>query len=283
MIRAFSLSLMIALSALPLSALAFSATFSTESKIYRSPLNPTKDNTCLDIFLDVGDEDGSRIPIKGLQIELTQNYPNENHPSMPGINGPNPHTSSGAKKIDVTSKGHFIDIFGTQEVGLTDGCWEQVWRKHAFSGIIVCGFNVPDEVKRNDAKISSGSLYITFPIWKKEELMERYIQKAEVIKKSAVLLQEKENEIEKMESTNNILMKALHFRNACALTEKLTNTGYGTEWFTKVPEHKDIIEIENGYMMCTAGTVWTKKGAFLKEKVIVGHATASNKLSGLRP
>jgi len=268
MISALSLSL-ISLSASSIDALAFSTTLSPV-KSFSTPSALTTENTCLDVFLDVGHEDGSHIPIKGLKIELTQDYPNENHPSMPGAHGPNPQTSSGVNKIGVTSKGHFIDILGTQEVELSDGCWEMVWRKYAFSGIIVCGFNVPDEVKRNDATIPSGRLYITFPIWKKKDLMKRKIKKAEVDKIAAVLVQKKEKEIEEMENTNNLLMKALHFRNACDITEKITHTGYGTEWYNKIPEDNEVTEINDDYVLCTTGTVWTKKGTFFQRTCSLG-------------
>lgn len=281
MIPIYFLSL-IALSATSIDALAFSTTFSPE-KVFSKVPAVNVEKTCLDISLDVGHVDGSHIPIKQFKFELTQSKPNKLHPSMPGANGPNPFTSSGVKKIEVTKDGHFIDIRGTQRANLSDGCWEMVWRKHAFSGVVVCGFNVPDEIKRNDATLPSGRVYITFPVWKKTELMERKEKKIEVTKVGIVLAQEKDEEIKKMMSTKNIIMKALHFRNACAITEKITTSGYGSPWYTKIPEDGEVTEIENGYVLSTKGTVWTKTESFFEEKILLGRATIGTADSTLRP
>ena len=93
-----------------------------------------------------------------------------NSPNLPGADGPNPQLSSGAHKLETLEKGKFVDIFGTQSVNLEHGCWEFIWRRNAKAGAFICAFTVPEEIKRNDAKIPKGRLYVTFPVWTEESL-----------------------------------------------------------------------------------------------------------------
>ena len=50
------------------------------------------------------------------------------------------------------------------------GCWEFIWRRNAKAGAFICAFTAPEEIKRNDAKIPKGRLYVTFPVWTEESL-----------------------------------------------------------------------------------------------------------------
>ena len=92
---------------------------------------------------------------------------------MPGSDGPNPQLSSGSKvrrstrssrhcaarltddvqSLEVVEEGKFVDFSGTRRATLSNGAWELVWRKNANAGALICGFDVPVAIERNEAKI----------------------------------------------------------------------------------------------------------------------------------
>lgn len=86
-------------------------------------------------------------------------------------------------------------------------------------------------------------------------------------------------ELEKMSNTPNILMKALHFRNAAAATEQMDYTGLHA--MVDVPSVDDVLEIGEGLQMVKIGTVWSKTGSFsdsfrTNRQQLLGSATLRN-------
>jgi len=74
-----------------------------------------------------------------------------------------------------------------------------------------------------------------------------------------------------MQATTNPLMKALHYRNALAASEKIMMSGV-KGLVESVPDNEDVMPIADDLVMCTKGTVWTKSGNFLgKEHVLLGE------------
>ena len=53
-----------------------------------------------------------------------------------------------------------MDLTGTRYVSFEHGAWEMIWRRGAKAGALICGFDVPEEVKRNDASIPKGRVYV---------------------------------------------------------------------------------------------------------------------------
>lgn len=115
---------------------------------------------------------------------------------------------------------------------------------------------------------------------------------------------------EKMEATNNLIQKALHFREACKAAEEIDYSGYRS--YRSMPLHREMISVNGGLNICTLGTgkktqklapffpmirnlndlsVWTKKDAiFGADHVLLGSASAqagdlvsANVHSGLSP
>jgi len=129
-----------------------------------------QDNALLKIHFDIGQVElqkgtpvitGSRLGIDGLLVELLgKEEVDYKHPNLPGADGPNPQLSSGAKSLDILNEGKFVDLSGTRSVSLEHGVWEMVWRRDAKAGALICGFDVPEEVKRNDASIPKGRLFV---------------------------------------------------------------------------------------------------------------------------
>ena len=192
-------------------------------------------------------------------------------PNLPGADGPNPQLSSGAHKLETLKKGKFVDIFGTQSVNLEHGCWELIWRRNAKAGAFICAFDVPEEIKRNDAKIPKGRLYVTFPVWTEESLkdLKERKEKAEEVANEA--RQRLEDETRLMREEPNPIMKAMHFRAACKAHEDIDYSGYRS--YNNMPLERDMINLD-GLHICSLGTVWTKKDGFMGEHVLLGSASA---------
>lgn len=282
------ISIVAAAIALPLTCDGF---LSLPALPFLNPPNPllsgyaeAQTNAVLKIHLDIGQTDvkrgtpvvtGNRLGIDGLLVELRGNEDaNYNHPNLPGANGPNPHLSTGAKTLELLKEGKFVDLTGSRCVSMENGVWEMIWRRNANAGALICGFDVPEEVKRNDATIPKGRVYVTFPVWTQESLKELRERKVKAEEKAVEALDRLNDATRMMEEESNPLMKALHFRNACKAHEDLDYSGYRS--YQSMPLEREIVNLKNGLHLCSLGTVWTKKdGFFGGDHVLLGSATAS--------
>ena len=151
----------------------------------------------------------------------------------------------------------------------------QVWRESAPAGVIVCGFHLAEDVKRGDAILPKGRIYLSLPVWNRDGLADKQAYKAEKIAEAEQHKIDQAADIAKMQATSNPLMKALHFRNAVAASEKISMSGV-KGLVDSVPDDEDVMPIGKDLVMCTKGTVWTKNGGLLgKEHVLLGVANAS--------
>lgn len=247
-----------------------------------------QESALLKIHLDIGQEvtrnrrgaptvSGDRLGVDGLIVELGNGEANYEHPNLPGADGPqhSRRLSSGAKTLSVVRPGQFVDLTGTRLVGLEHGAWEMIWRKNAKAGALVCGFDVPEEVTRNAASIPAGRLYLTFPIWTQESLQHLRERAAKAGERAVEAMDRLEEEKRMMEDTPNLLLKALHFRNACKAAEDLDYTGH--RQYQAMPLDRDMIALEDDLHLCSLGTVWTKgtEGFFGADHVLLGSARAS--------
>ncbi|KAL7551188.1 hypothetical protein ACHAWF_014384 [Thalassiosira exigua] len=197
--------------------------------------------------------------------------PSRHSANLPGANGPNPQLSSGAKALELLKEGKFIGHDGMRLVGMENGAWEMIWRRNANAGALVCGFDVPEEVKRNEAVIPKGKLYATFPIWTDESLRTLRERKALAEEKALEATDRLKDAARKFEEERNPLMKALHFREACKAHEDIDYSGHRS--YSKMPLDRDMIDLEGGLHLCSLGTVWTKKGGFMGNQFLLGSAT----------
>lgn len=113
-----------------------------------------------------------------------------------------------------------------------------IWRRGAKAGAFICGFDVPEEVKRNDASIPKGRVYVvgycndwtitfffsldqhnslgsfqTFPVWTEESLQDLRERMVKAEEKAVEAMDRLKDETRMMSETSNPLMKAMHFRN----------------------------------------------------------------------
>lgn len=244
-----------------------------------------QDNALLKIHLDIGKSDwdgnaqpiGNRLGVDGLLLEMHGNEDAKyKHPKLPGADGPNPQLSTGAKTINVLRPGKYVDITGSKQVKLDNGVWEIIWRQNALAGSLICGFDVPEEVKRNDAGLDKGRVYISFPVWTTESLQDLRERKAKAEEKAVDAIERQQEAVRKMEETSNPLMKALHFREACKANEDLDYSGHRS--YKSMPLERDMIPLKGGLNLCSLGTVWTKKDGILGfggDHILLGSASAS--------
>lgn len=209
------------------------------------------------INLDIGQEGAeTRLAITGMMIDLHTDEANYDHVAMPGKNGPHPKLSSGIRKLDLIKEGQFINLGGSQLVKAVKGCWELVWKKDSPAGAFLCGFEIPEEYKRNDASLPSGRIYLSFPVWTKETLAHAREQKKQILEAAAEALKEKDEELKKYQEHPNPLMKALHYRNAYAAAEKYWLQP--VKAMEMVPEENEVLELQNDLFCTTKGLVWSK-------------------------
>lgn len=244
-----------------------------------------QDSALLKIHLDIGATEykkgvatgtgGHRLGIDGMLLELRGNEVADcKHPKLPGAQGPNPQLSSGAKALSVLRKGKFVDITGSHHVSMDNGAWEMIWRRSASAGKLICGFDVREEVKRNDASLPAGRVYVTFPVWTTDSLEDMRGLKIKAEEKAIEAIARQKDEVRQMRETDNLLMKALHFRNACKASEDLDYSGH--QVYSKMPLDRDMVELDEGLRLCTLGTVWTEKGhLFGGDRVLLGSARVS--------
>ena len=243
-----------------------------------------QENALLKIHLDIGnvnvDSDsqvrGNRLGIDGLLLELHGNQPaNYPHPKLPGADGPSPQLSTGSKSLSVLREGRYVDLTGSHHAKLDRGAWEMIWRNNAPAGALICGFDVPQDIKRNDASLPAGRVYVTFPVWTTDSLKDLRERKSNSEERAVEALDRQKDELRKMQETNNLIMKALHFRNACKANEDLEYSGFRT--YSAMPLDRDMISMNGGLHLCSLGTVWTKKeGFFGGEHVLLGSASAAS-------
>ena len=63
-----------------------------------------------------------------------------------------------------------IHLRGQQTVELHDGVWEMIWRDNSSAGLIICGFTLDKDAVRNDATLTRGMIYMSWPVWSSDKL-----------------------------------------------------------------------------------------------------------------
>lgn len=231
------------------------------------------------IDMDIGnDGDDARIAIKGLKLELKKDEAKYDHVAMPGKNGPNSNLSSGVMALDLIKEGSFINQMGTQIVKTIKGCWEVVWRKDAPAGALICGFEIPEAYMRNEATLPKGRAYVTFPLWTRETLTFAQQEKIRILARAKECLEEKDAFMQQYANENNILKKALHYRNAYAAAEQYWLQP--VKMMESVPEDHETFKIQDDLFLTTKGTVWSKDNLSFGQQVLLGTANIAPVVEG---
>lgn len=227
----------------------------------------------LSINLDI-EKDDSHLVIRNAVFDLFKDAPNDEHVPMPGFNGPHPKLSSGIRKLDVIDGGHFISLKGAQQIKTSKSCWELNWTEDAPAGALICGMEILEDYERNDARLSKGRIYLTFPVWNQEGLDSARIEKATVMKAAEEALKLKDEELSKSFETKNPIMKALYYRNAYAAAETYYNQPM--KRMKMVPAEDEVIKLQDDLFLTTTGLIWSKVLPAGKQ-VLLGSATISTK------
>lgn len=239
-------------------------------------------NLHLAITVDIGRAEGkrtslpdswareSRLLIKDLNLKLSTDKLSTNKQSLPGANGPNPGSSSGGRSVAIVEPfPNFVDHGGSKIVDFESGAWEFVWRQEAAAGQLIFGFDVPECV-RNDAVLPKGRIYIAHACWKWAILRERQKWRQNAEKKAAEAISAKEEALSQMLASDNFLMKALKFRDACAAMEQHDYSSIST--LKSVPYDEDVLELKGGIALCKTGTIWCKNKQLIgPTHVLLGH------------
>jgi len=210
------------------------------------------------IQLTIGEEKGgSRLAIKGMVLDLFKDFAErKNVVVMPGSDGPHPSLSSGIRQLKLVQEGQFVNQMGTQIVKAVKGCWEMIWKKDAPAGALLCGFEILEDYKRNEATLPKGKIYLSFPVWTKASLENGREEKERFMTLAKGFLDEKTAFLEKYKQEENIFKKALHYRDAYLSAGKYWELPL--KKFEKVPNEDEVISLQDGILLTTKGTVWSK-------------------------
>jgi len=213
----------------------------------------------LSVGLDIGKPgEISRLAINGFMFDLTKRAPSFDNEfvKMPGVHGLNPSLSGGLNMLTTVQDGSFISMAGNRIVKPLKACWEIIWRDGDPSGSILCGFEVDQDYKRNDAILPKGTVYVSFNTWTSEGLKRAQEIKERSTKRANSALNKKDEELSKMAETNNVLQKAFHYYNAMSAAEDYSKEP--VKRMEIVPNTNEVIHFEGDMYVSTKGQVWTQ-------------------------
>jgi hypothetical protein len=181
---------------------------------------------------------------------------------MPGWNGPHPMSSSGIGPLQIRESGHFITVdmgkkylpIDTSSTATNSPQWELIWKEQSPAGVLVCGLALSETVTRNQAMIPKGTMYISFPVWDADQLLEYQQKKRDCEIASKLHMQERDNELLKMSQTSNVLAKIIHYRNAFAAVEQYSLQP--RKMLSHVPSSEDeVLHIAGNIVLSRKGEV----------------------------
>lgn len=231
-----------------------------------------QDNTQLKIQLHVGDESSGYFTVQDMIVQLGGRYDEneDEHMKLPGKSGPNAKYTSGGRRLNIVSKGNYINMKGLQHIDCDMGCWEMCWTKGSPAGMIIVAFNLPQTYSRNNAILPGGNMWLSFPVWTRKGLKIGQIAKREVLDEIEMYDQKWNEELDKYELTSNPIMRAIHERNAHIYATKCDDL-YDYSLDT-IPEDDQCSKLQEDLLLSKRGLIWKKDG---KDDVLLGHAVSS--------
>ena len=221
-------------------------------------LTEKQEEKMLKITLEIGGEDeGPKMAIANVMVELHHDVANYEHTTLPGADGEHRKLSSGHRRVDVISEGHFISLEGTQHVKMERGCWEMCWRADKPAGTLIFGFDLPKDYMRNEAILPKGEIYLSFPLWTRAGLKVGQGEKHKVEIEMAKFLEERDDALRAFEATENPIMKAIHIRNAFAALDKYNSIDHHT--LQTIPMDHQVFEIQDDLLLTEKGLIWTRE------------------------
>ncbi|KAL7571973.1 hypothetical protein ACA910_001633 [Epithemia clementina (nom. ined.)] len=174
--------------------------------------------------------------------------------AMPVAHGPNRHLSSGAKSLDIVKEGFVIDMNGRKTIPFQNGSWEMAWKGGQRHGSIICAFDLPEEVSRNQLSIPACHMFSQFLVWTKDGLLEDQAFRRLMENKIRDFDHDKENARAKFQETKNPFAKAMLVHS---MFQAMENKLY-TPTCEHIPlDDSELVELENGLVLSKRGSVWT--------------------------
>lgn len=223
-----------------------------------SDLAKAQSGTLLNVGLEVKHADSpSQLYIDGMTLELQCVAPSKEKQfvSLPGISGKNPELSTGPLHLEMKSEGKFVSIQGEETMKVEKEAWEMVWAADHPFGSIICGFHLPNTLKRNDAVLPSGMIFLNFRVFSPKGLHELRNEKMAYERLLAKHIEAQKEALENMNATDNPIKKAIYFREAAAANEMVSLVK--TNKFETVPtEDKDVVVVGDGLVIAKKGSMW---------------------------
>jgi len=236
-----------------------------------------QENTKLNIQLHVGDEETGFLSVNDMIVEINCNQAADDHISLPGSDGLyHSECASGHRRMDVLSKGQFINMNGSQYIDCNAGCcWEMCWVRNRPAGNIVLGFHLPKTYSRNKAILPKGDMWISFPVWTQDGLIYGQMEKKRVLNEIELNEIKRDEELDKFDMTNNPIMKAIHLNSAYSFDAKCDEmlNDYSLD---TIPDSDQFSKLQENTLLSKNGLIWNKDG---NDDVLLGRATITTTTS----
>eukprot|EP00536_Pseudo-nitzschia_multiseries_P001672 jgi/Psemu1/283189/fgenesh1_pg.21_\ len=237
-----------------------------------------KDNTQLDVQLNVGDEENGFMTIQKMVVQLGGPCNDDEateYVKLPGKDGAHSKCSSGGHSLNILSKGQFVNMDGLQHVDCQKACWEMLWMRGRPAGTLVFAFNLPQTYSRNNAALPKGDIWMSFPLWTTEGLKYGQAAKQKVLDEMEFYNRKWNEELVKYQLTKNPIMKAIHERNAHIFAEK-SDQAWDYSLAT-IPDDDQCMKLQEDLLLSKKGLLWMKNG---NDDVLLGDVVASASCKG---
>lgn len=224
----------------------------------------------------------SKMSINGISLKFSSDAC-KRHPKMPGPGTPEASICSAVRSMDI-KEGHYVDMTGSKKARMENGCWEMAWREGERSGALICGLELPEAIKRNTAKLAKGPLYLNFSVWTKEGWATVQKEKIMVTNRAKEYKKDQQKALQKYYATNNILEKAMHYKEALYQAELYFYSGIHE--YNKLPDSQEVVDFDKDHVILKKGVVWTMipKMFGAMNNVVVGSVNVQPSFSSkLRP
>ena len=231
----------------------------------------------LDVQLVIGATESERILIKDLSLAFSLEIPEMIALYTYAKSGDHSEYKVNHHQLKIIKQGHFIGMNGAETFPLDQGVWEMIWEEQVGHWSLLCSLRVPAEVHKSAAVLKPCRIFLEIPLWTKEGLSKGRSRKNAMAEQKEVYHKLQEKELDEMKKTNNPLLKVIHFRGACAANEH--DSFLDMNYFTSIPDDKDLVSFSNGLLLCTKGTVYTMdKNPFgIEKKIELGYTKVNPK------
>jgi hypothetical protein len=107
-------------------------------------------------------------------------------------------------------------------------------------------------------------------VWTQDLLDSARVKKAQAFEKRDEHAHEKDRCLSEMQDTNNLLKKAMLYRDAAEAFEKMDLSGW--RWYQWIPDQDGVIPMGDQVLIGREGSVWSKGFDRFSAKKVLGKA-----------